>query len=291
LVEYQGLVLKGIRGNYSVCDEKGTIYPCRAAASLFHKNSIVVGDFVLFQKQEGKSWITKILTRKNQIPRTKQAGKSQILFANLDQVFLLDALNQPHIDFILGCAYAFSLEKIKPIILLTKKDLVDESVCQKILCLYQSAKLTTLAHSTLDQGLQREFFIKQLENKTSLFFGKSGVGKTSLLNYLFPKMNLKTRGLQKNMSGRHTTTKTEIYQKPNNIFIADSPGIQDFSLQTLDKKQIAKNFFLFSNLAENCFFKDCLHNTEPKCAIKKAVDEKKYPRALYQHYLNLIQKD
>lgn len=281
--------MKGIRGNYTVCNEEGQRILCRAGASLFQKNSIAVGDFVFFQQTGEKGWISETLPRKNQIIRSKY-GKGQVLFVNLDQIFLLDALNHPQSNFVFTAAYAFSLEKIKPIILLTKEDLCEQKTKQELLALYQSAGLTVFTHNLFDKGANQEFFLQKLKNKTSLFFGQSGVGKSSLLNYLFNDMDLKTRKVQKNMLGQHTTTTTEIYKKKGNIFIADSPGIREFVFVELNKKELARKFFLMEGLSENCFFNDCLHHTEPKCAIKKALADKNYHQELYKYYLQLLNK-
>ena len=288
-MEKEGLVLKGIRGNYSICDKKGNVFLCRGGKSLFQKNSIVVGDKVFFQQNEDAGWITRILPRKNQIIRQKHS-KNQILFANLEQVFILDALNCPQTNFILSCVYAFYLENVQAIILLTKEDLAKQKTKKELVKFYQLAKINVLVHNLFDKGVRKKEFLQRLKNKTTLFFGQSGVGKSSLLNYLFPEMHLKTRMVNKNMLGRHTTTRTEIYKKKDNIFIADSPGIREFIFPRSDKKILAKKFFLMKNVAMDCFFKDCLHDTEPKCAVKLAVEKKDYPFELYQHYLQLLKK-
>ena len=285
----EGIVLKGIRGHYVVCDKIGKIYQCKAKSSLFRQKTVVVGDIIIFEEQENNGWIIEVKQRKNKIIRYKK-NKPQILFANLDQVFLLDALNNPQTNFLLNSAYAFTKENILPIVILTKMDRVTTKTKQELCNFYQSAKIEVLAHSIFDRRDKKNILLKKLANKTSLFFGQSGVGKSSLLNYLFPEMNLKTRPTQKNMLGKHTTSKTEIYKKQNNTFIADSPGIREFRLYQQDTHQFAKNFFLLAPLEKQCFYKDCLHKTEPRCAVIQAVTNKNYPLALYQHYLELLQK-
>ena len=283
----KGIVLKGIRGNYYVLDKENKMHLCRAKAILFKNNKdngIVVGDFVLFEKEEKR--IVEVLKRKNQITRWKDL-KKKILFTNLDQVLLLDPCNLSMPEFIFSCAYSFSLEKIKTILLLTKIDLINKNELKILLDLYQSAGLEVFTHSIVRKK-DNTLLLGKLKAKTTLVFGQSGVGKSSLLNHFFPEMDLKTRNIQKNKLGKHTTTKVEIYPKKNNILIADSPGIRDFLLPPLKKEQLAKNFFLLSDLAKNCFYKNCSHHTEPKCKVKEALQNAEYPKDLYRYYLQIL---
>ena len=282
----KGIVLKGIRGNYYILGKDNETHLCRAKSILFKNNKdggIVVGDFVLFQKENCR--IIEVLERKNQITRWKDF-KKKVVFANLDQVLLLDACNFSVPKFIFSCAYFFSLEKIETILLLSKKDIVNKNELKALLNLYQSARLNVFTHSILDK--KNELLIGKLKSKTTLIFGQSGVGKSSLLNHFFPEMNLKTRDLQKNKLGKHTTTKVEIYPKKNNILIADSPGIRDFLLPPLEKEKLAKNFFLLGKLAKDCFYKNCQHRTEPKCKVQEALKKAEYPLDLYHYYLQIL---
>ena len=242
-------------------------------------------DVISFQKE---GWITKIEPRKNQLVRLRQE-RPQVLFANLNQIFILDSLYTPNYEFALGTAYAIQKEQIKPIFILTKSDLVTEKKWLLQRGFYKQTELTVLKFSIH----QKETILpirEILKNKVSAFFGQSGVGKSSLLNSLFPEMQLKTASLQKSLQGKHTTTKTELYLKNKNILIADSPGIKEFVFYELDKLHLAKKFFQFKELPAKCHYKNCLHQTEPRCAIIEAVQKKQYSSELYQIYLSLLHK-
>ena len=289
LEENKGIILKKIKGFYCILDKQKKIHHCKMRAGLFQQKNqemfAAVGDVISFQKE---SWITKIEPRKNQLVRLRQ-GKPQVLFANLNQIFILDSLHTPNYEFVLGTAYAIQKEQIKPIVILTKSDLVTEKKWLLQRNFYKQTHLQVLKFS-IHQKESTLLIQKLLKNKVSAFFGQSGVGKSSLLNSLFPEMDLKVASLQKSLQGKHTTTKTELYLKNKNILIADSPGIKEFVFYGLDKLHLAKNFFSFKKLPIKCHYKNCLHQTEPHCAIIQAVNKKQYPAELYQIYLALLKK-
>lgn len=283
-------ILKKSRGFYYVLDQNKKILECKAQAKLFRKNKekIAVGDLVVVDVADFGNWIIKIFERKNKLIRSK-INKVQVLFANIDQVFILDSLNNSNPVFTIGCSYAIQKENIKPIVILTKKDLVSKKELNSMNLLCQNANLQFFNHSIYHKTNTVELK-KLLVNKSTIFFGKSGVGKSSLINSLFPGMNLKTRILQKNLAGKHTTSNTELYLKKNNILIGDSPGIQEFSFYNLDPEHLSKKFFNFENLVNLCHYKDCKHHLEPKCAIIDAVKNNTYKKELYEIYLILLTK-
>ncbi len=287
--ENKGIILKKIKGFYYVLDKEKKIQQCKIRAGLFQhtdwEKQAAVGDVVTFQKD---GWITKIEPRKNKLIRLRQE-KPQVLFANLDQIFVLDSLHSPNYEFALGTAYAIQKEHIKPILILTKTDLITEKKWLLHRNFYKQTGLEMLRFS-IYQKEGSSAIRKLLQNKISAFFGQSGVGKSSLLNSLFPEMQIKTAGLQKSLQGKHTTTKTELYLKNKSSLIADSPGIKEFVFYELDRLHLAKNFFSFKKMPTKCHYKNCLHQTEPHCAIIEAVQNKEYPLGFYQIYLSLQKK-
>ncbi len=289
LEENKGIILKKIKGFYYILDARKKNYQCKIRARLFQQKDgqkqPAVGDIVTFQKN---GWITKIEPRKNQLIRLRQ-DRPHVLFANLDQIFILDSLHSPNYEFALGTAYAIQKEKIKPVFILTKSDLITEKECLFHHNFYKQTGIEILKFSIYQKD-SIPAIQKTLKNKVSAFFGQSGVGKSSLLNSLFPEMDLKVASLQKSLQGKHTTTKTELYLKNKNSLIADSPGIKEFVFYELDKLHLAKNFFHFKELPAKCHYKNCLHQAEPRCAIIQAVQKKQYPTALYQIYLALQKK-
>ena len=287
----EGKVLKKIKGFYYILSNKKVI-EAKARASLFVEgnsiNNVAIGDIVVCQASKNNFWIIEVKTRQNKLIRLRQT-KPQVLFANVDQVFLLDPANKLNFNFIIGCAYAAKIQNIKPIIILTKLDLIKKSKLKSIQLFYETAGLEFYNHSIYDKKSTEQ--IRALaQNKITVLFGQSGIGKSSLLNCLFPEMQLKISNLQKNLSGKHTTSKSEIYLKEN-ILIADSPGIQQFQFYNFDKQYLAENFFAINKITDTCHYKNCIHHTEPKCSIIEAVQKKLYPKELYQIYLNLLTKN
>jgi len=132
-------------------------------------------------------------------------------------------------------------------------------------------------------------------NQKSILVGQSGVGKSSIINQLFPNQNMLVNVVSENSRlGQHTTTASKLFlfdseelDKPNG-FIIDSPGIREFGLWHMDQKTIADGFIEFSNYIGSCKFRDCQHVNEPGCEIIKAVGEDKIHKQRWSNYCKII---
>jgi len=128
-----------------------------------------------------------------------------------------------------------------------------------------------------------------LNDKTHIFLGQSGVGKSSLINELIPDLNLRVNEIStKSKLGKHTTTNTTLYHIPSGGDLIDSPGIREFQLDDLTDKEILSGFREFKPFIGQCKFRNCAHINEPNCAIKQAVESGEIHTQRYQNYLNLI---
>jgi ribosome biogenesis GTPase len=128
-----------------------------------------------------------------------------------------------------------------------------------------------------------------LNDKTHIFLGQSGVGKSSLINELIPDLNLRVNEIStKSKLGKHTTTNTTLYHIPSGGDLIDSPGIREFQLDDLTDKEILSGFREFKPFIGQCKFRNCAHINEPNCAIKQAVESGEIHMQRYQNYLNLI---
>jgi ribosome biogenesis GTPase len=128
-----------------------------------------------------------------------------------------------------------------------------------------------------------------VSGKTSMFIGASGVGKTSLLNQLQPGLAQKIAAIsQATGKGTHATSTTEIFPMDENTFIADSPGVREFALWGVTKNDLASCFREFVPLIPDCQFRDCLHNQEKGCAVKKAVEEGVIERERWESYVRIL---
>jgi ribosome biogenesis GTPase len=132
-------------------------------------------------------------------------------------------------------------------------------------------------------------FKDQLNNKTHIFLGQSGVGKSSLINELIPDLNLRVNEIStKSKLGKHTTTNTTLYHIPSGGDLIDSPGVREFQLDDLTNQEILSGFREFKPFIGLCKFRNCAHINEPKCAIKDGVESGDINAKRYYNYLNLI---
>ncbi len=255
------------------------IYPCKCRG-IFRKEHItpVVGDYVLFSKE--KKLIEKILERKNAFNRPK--------VSNIDQAFLITSLKEP--DFSLNLLDKFivlmEINKVKPIICITKRDLVDDNEFQKyedILKYYESLGYIVVYNTELDK------LKKLLKDKTSVFTGQTGAGKSTLLNRLNPDWNLDTGEISHALGrGRHTTRVVELFEFMGGK-VMDTPGFSSLEFTNYSKEQIRNAFIEFKNYP--CPFKDCTHTNEKECVVKKEVLENNILESRYLNYLNFIGVD
>ena len=183
---------------------------------------------------------------------------------------------------------------IETVILFNKIDIYsdeDHKLINNLNDIYSNAGYKTLKIS-VKNGTNIDLVKKTMKNKVSVFTGHSGVGKSSLLNKLDSNLNLRTSSIsEQNEQGQHTTTFAEMFDLIDGAKIIDSPGIKGFGLIDIDKNEIGGYFNEIAKLSQNCKFNNCLHENEPNCAIKIAVDNNEISRSRYNNYLSLLNSD
>lgn len=321
---YTGVVYKKTIGNYTVhnngdavlCEmsnrlRKHLIYPTADPASLPHRvqkvielehmDPLAVGDEVRYIKAEdGRGLIIDMLPRRNKLTRRSAVPKplshgahpfEQIIVANVDQVVAVLAAAQPDPKWNLLDRYLASAEvsEVRALICITKMDLVDENngELQDALSEYKRIGYTTVLTSAYT-GAGIEELRDALVGRTSVLVGKSGVGKTALLNMLQPELGLRVKEVsQVTGKGRHTTTNLEMFPLDIGGAIVDTPGTREFGLWEFDD-DFALLFPEMVPLVGTCRFGvDCQHDEEPGCAIRKAVVDGQISPRRYQSYLAL----
>ncbi len=131
-----------------------------------------------------------------------------------------------------------------------------------------------------------------LKDRTSILVGQSGVGKSSLINQLLPDLHIQTNALSTATGkGTHTTTSTMLYQFTGGGHLIDSPGVWEYGIWKLQNSELAEGFIEFKPWLGKCRFNDCVHNTEPDCAIKQAVADGHIREWRYQSYLRLLKQN
>jgi ribosome biogenesis GTPase len=324
---FTGVVYKKTIGNYTVhrdglvvlCElsnriRKQLIYPTADPGSLRHRvqkvvelehmDPLAVGDEVRYiHAEEDKGLIVELLPRRNKLTRRSAVPKplhhgahpfEQIIVTNVDQVVPVIAAAQPTPKWNLLDRYLASAEEggISSLICITKVDLVqdaDEELLEALEEYRQIGYSFVLTSSYTGEGIQD--LQKALAGHVSVFVGKSGVGKTALLNKLQPGLGLRVKEVnQTTGKGRHTTTNLEMFPLDGGGAIVDTPGTREFGLWQFED-DLALLFPEMRHLVGKCRFGvDCQHDEEPGCAIRKAVIEGRICPRRYQSYLLLTKE-
>ncbi len=300
----QGTVYKSTGSWYIVKATDGGFYECRIKGKfrirgIKSTNPVAVGDVVRFDVEqvgdETVGVITEIDDRKNYIIRksVKLSKQTHIIAANIDLVFLMVTLKKPKtftgfIDRFLATSEAYDV----PVVLLFNKiDIYDEDELDEVrylAALYRDIGYTCLGISA-KTGKNVDKVKALMKGKTSMFSGHSGVGKTTLLNFIEPALELKTAQIsEQHLQGQHTTTFAEMYDLDWGARIIDTPGIKGFGLVDMEKNEIGDYFPEFFALKAHCKFNNCLHLDEPGCAVKEALDKDELAWSRYKSYVAMV---
>ncbi|SEN61031.1 ribosome biogenesis GTPase [Amphibacillus marinus] len=283
----QGQIMKALSGFYYVLSED-TLYQCRARG-LFRKNkqTPLVGDQVIFEADNTTDgYIIELLPRENDLIRPP--------IANVDQALIAVSAKEPDFSTVLLDRFLVLVEanRIKPVILVTKMDLVADSALADV-------QLSTDWYRKM--GYDVHFLSKEwsanleqiqtvLQGKTSVIAGQSGVGKSSFLNYLNPDLAIKTAEISNSLGrGKHTTRHVELVEVAGGL-VADTPGFSSLEFDQLELTSLPECFPDFLEYSDNCKFRSCTHIKEPKCAVKQALDKNEIASFRYAHYLQFYQE-
>lgn len=277
-----GVIIKSIGGLYTVEAPDG-IYECRARG-IFRKQEIApcCGDMVVIETADSaENIITKIEDRKSYLIRPP--------LANLDQLVYVTSISQPNPNLQLVDKFiAVSEYKgIKPVVVITKIDL---AAYGEIMAIYEKAGIEVYAVDNFNSEGTTEI-MQMLKGKFSAFTGNTGVGKSSLLNNIFPDINIETNEISQKLGrGKHTTRHVEIYKLDVDTYVADTPGFSTFDTNRYDyikKEQLAGCFREFAEYIGKCKFQDCSHTKEKNCAIIEAVNSGKIMKSRHDSYVQM----
>jgi ribosome biogenesis GTPase len=299
----KGVVYKSTGSWYTVKDNAGRFWSARMKGvfkmdEITSTNPVSVGDKVEMEAEnesQRTSLIAKIYDRTNYINRQSPRAKHQqhIVAANIDLSLLLATLKEPRTSqgFIDRFLVASEMYHVPSLIVFNKADLYkrkeDEKFGQLKEMYNQIGYKVFLISVKSDEGIDE--LKKELENKITLISGHSGVGKSSLLNLIFPELRLKTQDISGwSGKGLHTTTFAEMFDLPFGGRIIDTPGMREFGLIDVTKQELSHYFPEMRERLVNCQFNNCLHINEPECAIKEAVIAGEINEDRYVSYVNIL---
>jgi ribosome biogenesis GTPase len=300
----QAIVYKSTGSWYVVKDDSGNLYNARLKGifkmdGITSTNPIAVGDAVEIEMEnetEGSVTITKIHDRRNYINRQSPHAKyhHHIVAANIDQSFMVATLKDPKTSqgFIDRFLIVSEMFHIPSVIIFNKSDLYKKKEQERFEAWKQMYE--TIGYKIVLTSVKDNFGLDEirtlLKNKITLISGHSGVGKSSLLNKLIPELQIKTQDVSDwSGKGLHTTTFAEMFDIPGGGKIIDTPGMREFGLVDISRQELSHYFPEMRIRLNNCQFNNCLHISEPGCAIKQAVADGEITEDRYVSYYNILE--
>lgn len=298
----EGLVIKNTGSWYTVLTDGGNTIDCKIKGNFRLKgirstNPVAVGDRVeIVRNHEGTAFITNICDRRNYIIRKSSnlSKQSHIIAANVDQAFLIVTVKYPEtsttfIDRFLASAEAYSV----PVTLVFNKvDLLQDDerrYLDMMVTLYETVGYDCLKVSAeTKEGMDR--LLPLLKDKITLFSGNSGVGKSTMLNFIVPGAELRTAEISDaHNTGMHTTTFSEMLPLTDGGWVIDTPGIKGFGTFNMEPEEICGYFKEIFKFSKGCRFNNCTHTHEPGCAVRKAVEGHYIAESRYVSYLSMLE--
>jgi ribosome biogenesis GTPase len=304
LVTYSGRITKAHSGFFTIHSaQDSSIVVCIAAGRLTKKkhthDALAVGDQVLFERVKSEGLAegrivevlprVRMLARKDPIVGTNQRDIQQVIIANLDVVVFVFSCADPEFKSRMLDRYLVGAEaqQIPVIICATKVDLVGEDTARKLFADYERIGYRIVYVSTVT-GLGIDELRTALHGKLSVLTGKSGVGKSSLLNILKPGLAREVGKLSDLLKkGKHTTVVPELFQLDEASWVADTPGLRAYAVWDVEAEELDAYFREIGPLVDQCGFSDCTHMLERGCAIRKAVEHGDISSARYDSYCRL----
>ncbi|MGN0601428.1 MAG: ribosome small subunit-dependent GTPase A [Oscillospiraceae bacterium] len=279
-----GLIIKAIGGVYTVEAPDG-VFECKARG-IFRKKGItpVCGDRVEIEFENDTPVITKIEDRKSLLIRPP--------LANLDVLVFVTSTCEPSPNLLLLDKFIAVAEykKIKPVVVFTK---IDKQDCTQYFDIYEKSRIDIFCVDNVS-GQGADEVKKALKNKFSAFTGNTGVGKSSLINNIFPELNIQTNEISRKLGrGKHTTRHVELYKLSEGGYIADTPGFSSFDTNRYDiilKEDLAGCFREFRPYLSKCKFPNCSHTKEKGCAILNAVENGEIAVSRHESYVNMYEQ-
>lgn len=274
-----GRIVKIVSKEYTLLDEHGERHEAFLTGKIRLQLTPAAGDLVEAKLINGRWAVQKILPRRNHLIRP--------FVANVDQALIVMSVKDPDFSPALIDRLSFLIRHagITPVLIVTKCDLGIDEQTEARIREYEDGPMKTIrtARDALDPSLAGI-----LEGKISVLTGQSGAGKSTLLNTLEPSFHLATQEISKALGrGKHTTRHNELHPVANGL-VADTPGFSSLDFSRIQIRELPEDVIEFEPYLGHCRFNDCIHQNEPGCAVKEAVEEGKIPLVRYRNYLDVL---
>lgn len=273
-------ITKIVSKNYRILTSDKKYYDAIVMGKVRRQDAPVAGDLVECEEIDGRYVIQKIMPRINRLIRPA--------VANVDQALIVMSVKDP--DFSTALIDRLSIlimhAGVEPVLIITKCDLGFSQEVEEQIQAYENGamKVIRTAKGSLDPSIAG-----LLTNKISVLTGQSGAGKSTLLNQLEPSFHLATQEISKALGrGKHTTRHNELHEVAGGL-VADTPGFSSLDFSHIQANELAEYVPDFVPYLHDCRFNDCVHQNEPGCKIKEAVEAGKISKERYENYLSVLQ--
>ena len=257
---------------------------------------VAVGDRVRVQSEGRSPAVVRVLERQNSLlrPAVMREKAYQVIAANVDRMLIVSSLRSPRL--IPGLVDRFlvvaGIEEMDGLVCLNKIDLVksaeDEARIEEFCGVYAAAGYRTIRTSALD-GRGVPELKEAVASGITLIVGKSGVGKSTLLNAMDPRLELATGDISRKWKkGRHTTTSVKLLRLESGGFVIDTPGLREFGIATIEPLHLGHYFPEIEAVLNDCRFPNCTHDHEPDCAVRAKIEAGEIPQGRYESYLRIL---
>lgn len=255
-------------------------------------DSIVCGDVITWHHNlHGNASVDDLLPRSNALTRPGYRGRPRTIAANIDQLVIVNSW-LPETSWDLVDRYLIAAKQLsaKAIIVMNKSDLAKKHATEEdwlAMKTYEEIGYPVLQMNALSgEGVQE--LSDLMSNKTSIFSGRSGVGKSSIANIIMPESDITVGIISDSGEGKHTTTTATLYKLDNDGYLIDSPGVRDYALGDISAQDLSDGYIEFASFAESCRFNNCSHDHEPGCAVRQAVESHEISTQRYQRYIQAL---
>ncbi len=281
-----GKIIKGVAGSYYVATKDLGIYECKARGVFRNRNiKPLVGDNVIIDiidEAHKIGNISEILERENELIRPQ--------VSNVDGALIVFAIKDPLPNHSMLARFLVLMDEqgIKTTICFNKADIATDKEIIELKEIYSNSGYEVIFTSTKTLQGKAELF-KVLDKKTTVLAGPSGVGKSSLLNMIYPDVQVKTGQISEKIKrGKHTTRHSELFDINEDTYIMDTPGFTSLMIMDMEENELKDYFGEFEEYQQFCRFKGCVHIGEPNCAVKEALEKGLINDIRYRNYIEIF---